>query len=1794
MKNIEDIYPLTPLQSGMLFHSLMAPESGVYVNQVTCTLPADLDTRLFRQAWETLVKRHAVLRTSFLWDGLKEPLQAVRKQVSLPWQELDWRGLPAEEQQRRSEEQRQSDRHTPLPLSKAPLLRFSLLRLDSGLKLIWTFHHLLLDGWSLPLLLRELVALHAALSEGRQPTSPTFPPVRPFSDYVVWLEKQDQGKAEPFWRRELAGLTAPPSPGILGPRAGAEGAAGNSDNVADAEHEILLSREATAALQAFSARHDLTLQTVTQGAWAVLLARYSGEEEAVFGTVVSGRPATLPGVLNMVGMFVNTLPARVRVNGDEPLVPWLRRLQESQLARQELEHTPLSLIQRWSEVPAGSPLFEALYVFENYPDATDGGTGADRVRIGDLRTYESTHYPLTLVLTAGDRLSVELRSDRSRVDEDAARRLLQHFAVLLTGMAGTAGTPGIAETGLPAADLPLLSAAELHQVRFEWNEPLPQPAISLAESFEGWADRTPDKIAVVAPGAAFTYAELDRRANRLARSLRSRGVTAESRVGLCIERSPAMIVAVLGILKAGAAYVPLDPAYPRERLAFMIEDARLPVLLTEERLLGFLPENAAPVTLCLDADESESARAGDRRLSAEALPESLAYVIYTSGSTGRPKGVMVHRQGLSNAVDAFRRLLGVQPTDRVPQLASLSFDASAAEIGMALSAGATLVLGPRERLLAQDELKALLESCTLAVLPPSLLATLAPKDLPDLKTLIVGGEACPPELARRWSAGKRFWNGYGPTEAAICATAERYTGGERLPIGRPIDWVEAYVLDRRGHPVPAGVPGELCLSGPGLARGYLNRPERTAASFVPHPLATLPGERLYRTGDLCRQSHDGEIEFLGRLDHQVKIRGLRIELGDIEAALLSSPGVRDAVVVVREDPSDRADRSPGDRRLVAYVVGEFSVAELRAALRERLPDYMVPAAFVTLETLPLTPTRKVDRKALPAPEPPGGGEEPLAPRTPVEEILAGIWAELLGLDRVGAGANFFELGGHSLLATRVMSRLRDTLGVELPLSDLFTAPTLADLAARVDARMKELRRSGALASAPPLLPMSPELRTGSLPLSFGQERLWLIDQLEPGSPRYNVAAALRVSGPLDSVVLASTLGEIVRRHEALRTVFARRGGVPVQVIRPAAPFPLPLVDLSGLPEDARETLALALAGEAAALPFDLARGPLLRCLLLRLTERDHAVLLTLHHIAGDGWSVDVLVREVAALYPALSEGTARRPSPLPELPVQYGDFAVWQRSWMSGEVLEQELAWWRRQLAGAPPLLTLPTDRPRPPVQSFRGRSEPFALPAELSQVLRALSRREGATLFMTLLAAWSTLLARYSGQRDLSVGTPIAGRTRREVEELIGFFLNTLVLRLDLSGEPGFGALLGRVRQGVLAAYTHQEVPFEMLVEALKPERSLAYEPLFQVVLNLHNQPRASLSLSGLTWRPVEVPLRTVQFDLILTVREEAGGLACQLDYRTDLFDRSTVRRMAGHLETLLARVTEAPERSVDELPLLTAAERHQLLAEWAETEPATAETAAETEACLHELFAAQARRAPRAPAVILGVLSLTYGELDRRANRLARRLQGLGVGPEVVVGVCLERSLELVVAILGVLKAGGAYLPLDPAYPQERLEYLLADSAAPVVVTRSEIAPALAGSTAVQLHMDGEPEEVSDGPVVSGAGPESLAYVIYTSGSTGRPQRGLDPPRQRGPAAPGDRALVRLRAAGRLDPLPLLCLRLLGLGNVGRVGLRREPDRRAVLGEPLAGVVLRAPGPGGGDGAQPDPLGLPPADAS
>ncbi|WP_437669410.1 amino acid adenylation domain-containing protein [Sorangium sp. So ce131] len=1240
-------------------------------------------------------------------------------------------------------------------------------------------------------------------------------------------------------------------------------------------------------------------------------------------------------------------------------------------------------------------------------------------------------------------------------------------------------------------------------------------------SFELQVGRTPGAVAVSSGAERLTYQELNRRANQLAHHLRGLGVGPDVLVALAAERSPEALIGLLAVLKAGGAYVPIDPSYPRERVAFMLDDAGATVLLTQARLLPSLPRHGARAIL-LDGDRDVFAGSGDEDPPCAAGPDDLAYVIYTSGSTGRPKGTQIVHRGLTNLARALAERFDVGPGSRVLQFASLSFDASVWEIVMALARGGTLVMGsPAERIPGPALLERMrAEEVSIATFPPSALAAFpegAERSLPALRTLIVAGEACPADLAARWAEGRRFINAYGPTEYTVCATMAEgldagRDGGEPPSIGQPIRNTRCLVLDAAMRPVPDGEPGELYLGGPGLARGYLGQPGLTAARFVPDPFGAAPEDRLYRTGDLVRRLPGGDLVFLGRVDHQVKIRGHRVELGEVEAALGRHPDVRAAVAAAR------------DGRLVAYVVARPDpeaappdprtvVPALRSFLGKILPEPMIPSAFVLLDALPLNPSGKVDRAALPAPDAVRSDRagELVAPRNRIEATIAAAWAEVLGLERVGIHEDVFDLGAHSLLAGRVLSRLRAALGVELPLQSLFDATTVAALAGVVESLPRQRHRAPA--------PLRPARRDRPIPLSHGQRQIWLHASLHPGALFYNEPFSLRLTGPLDADALGRALDELLRRHEILRSTFAVVGGEPVQQIQPPAPLDLRRVELSELPapsSEARWERAVALATDEARRPFDLARGPLLRATLVRLDEADHVLFVVVHHILMDGISIfDVLPRELHALYQAFAAG---KPSPLPELAIQYADVAVWQREQQLSGALQPQIDYWRRQLADLP-TLELPTDRPRPAAADLAGARHCIALPRELTRRLKALAREEGVTLFVVLLSAFKVLLHRYAQQDEIVVGTSASCRHPPETEDLLGFFLNTLVLRTDLRADPTFRELLGRVRAVSQAALSHQDVPFATLVQALQPKRVPGQNPLFQVAFVL--EPPVPAIDPGWSLSQLDVDTGASKFDLMLELDEREDGIIGRIEYSTALFDARTIERMAGHYEALLAGAARDVDQRLSRLPLLTPAEQRELRA------LAVAPPGPGSDACVHHLFEAQVERSPEAVAVVFddgagNVTSLTYRELNRRANQLAHTLLGLGereapasgatrapgergVAPEDRVAVCMYRSIEMIVALLGVLKAGLAFVPLDPTYPTERLAFMLEQTQARVMLTQARVGEVLPGGRARVLCLDEGWEEIGrardDNPALP-ASPDQLAYVMYTSGSTGRPK--------------------------------------------------------------------------------------------
>jgi natural product biosynthesis luciferase-like monooxygenase protein/amino acid adenylation domain-containing protein/FkbM family methyltransferase len=1668
--------PLSFAQQRLWFIQQLDPASTAY-NMVGLTrLEGELDVGALRSALDALVERHEVLRTVFsLVDG--NPVQRVLPAAPVALETDDLGEVDPSAWDAETERRARAEQARPFDLAAGPLLRVRLLRLAPDRHvLLLVMHHVISDGWSRGVMVREISALYTAFATGEPPALP--PLAVQYADYAVWQRERMQGAVLEdqlaWWTRRLEG--APPALALPTdhPRPAMLSFAGRT-------HRFRLPDEGADALRALAREEGATTYMVLLAAFNTLLARYTGQDDLVVGTPVANRGRGETEAL--VGFFVNTLALRTDLSGDPSFRQVLARVRETALGAYAHDELPFERLVEELHPDRGlsrTPVFQALFVLDESPLRPFRLPGLVLVPV-EVEPGTSM-FDLTLGVERGENgMEARLEYATDLFDAATIERMAEHFGALLRAVA--------AAPDAPVSSLTLAADAERALVA-GWNATdAGYPAgLRVHDLFAAQAARTPDAPALVFQGEALAYAALDARANRLANHLRRLGAGVETRVGVCLERTPELIVSLLAVLKSGGAYVPLDPALPRERLGYMVQDGGVRFVLTTTALADRLPAGAESVRIdaIRDALDAESAEAPET----DVHPENLSHVIFTSGSTGRPKGVMISHASTVALLHWMRETVADEERESVLASTPVSFDVSVAEIFGALCWGGKLVLVENAL-----ELPSVADQGIryVSTVPGAAAELLRAGAIPaSVRTMNLAGEALPSDLAQGlYALGtvEAVRNLYGPTEDTSYSTYSLVPrGADRVLIGRPLANSRAYVLDAGLRPAPLGVPGELYLAGAGLARGYALRPGLTAERFLPDPFGPA-GSRMYRTLDRVRWTADGELEYFGRTDFQVKVRGFRIELGEIETALRAHPAIHDAVVVVREDV-------PGDRRLAAYVAtgegGEAPpAAELRAWLRERLPEYMLPSAVVALDALPQTPSGKTDRRALPAPDASGGDAQAyVAPRTPAEEQLATVFAEVLGVERVGVHDDFFALGGHSLLAMRAATRVRGALGVELPVRALFEAPTVAALAPRVDA----LRQAGAAAGDAPILPVP---RGEPLPLSFAQQRLWFIQQLDPANVAYNMAAATRLEGTLDADALRRALDTVVQRHEALRTVFAPGDGEPVQRVLAAMPVALETDDLGDVdPADADAEVERR-AGLEQARPFDLAAGPLLRARLLRLTPERHVLLLVMHHVVGDGWSRGIIVREISALYTAYVTG--REPALAP-LPVQYPDYAVWQRARMQGERLEAQLGYWTDKLAGAPPTLELPADRPRPARLSFAGRTHRFPLPADAADALRALAREEGATLFMVLLAAFKTLLARYTGQGDLVVGTPVANRGRAETEGLVGFFANTLALRTELSDDPTFREALARVRETALGAYAHEELPFERLVDALGAERSLSRSPVFQVMFLLDESPLRAMRLPGLELAPVRADARTSLFDLTLGVENREDGLTARIEYATDLFDAATVERMVEHFRVLLAGIAAAPDARLSALPLLPAAERVRVVDGWnatAEVYPA--------ELCLHDLFAASAARTPDAPAVSWTDGSLSYAALDARSNRLARHLRARGVGPDARVGICLERGPEMMVAVLGVLKAGGACVPVDPAYPAERIAWMLADSAAPVLVTQHSVAERLPATDAARVLVDDDAASIdreSAEPLAGGTHPDGLAYVIYTSGSTGRPK--------------------------------------------------------------------------------------------
>jgi amino acid adenylation domain-containing protein len=1683
--------PLSFSQQRLWFLELVHPDSSINHISMGVRLRGPLSAETLERSVREIVHRHEILRTRFESER-GEGFAEVSDEAIFTIGRHDFQTMTMAEQEIEVRQLLRTEARQPFDLARGPLFRVALAALDQGhYVLALTFHRLIADGWSLRVFCKELALAYESSSEAQATrlSKLSFQ----YADYANWNRTRlNQGLREvhrEYWIGQLEGAHPPvelpadrPRPRIRTFEGGIRARS--------------LSQGLAVDLDKFSQQQGVTTFMVLYAVFVTWLHRYTQELDVVIGSVVSGRRRV--ELEDMIGYCVNTVALRTELSDGltgHDLLKLVRRVVTDAYDHQELPFEEVIEALSLRREGTLSPLFNVMIVVEDDPLSV--------FRVRDLEathvSWEPTASEFDLVLMVVNKplgMELALLYDASIFDDSTVSRMLGQIETLLGAF--------IKKPEVRLCELSLLGAEERRHILLEWNQTnVSVPSFSgIHVLIEAQVERTPDAIAVICGSESLTYRELNRRANRVAHALKALGVCADLPVGLCVERSVDGIVGLLGILKAGGGYVPLDPSFPDHRLRLMLDDAKVSIVLAQGHLRSHLGNYWGQVCE-VEAFCNPTVSGSDENLTLPVLPDHLAYIMYTSGSTGRPKGVAVTHRSLVISLNA-RLHYYQEPVSGFLLTFSFGFDGSVTGIFWTLLQGGQLVI-PSDTahrdptaLAALVDLHHISHVVWVPTLYTAVLGDALNAQLESLRIVITAGESLPLELVRRHYQllpHATLYNEYGPTEATVWCSVYQTTReeeGARVPIGKPINNMQIYVLDADMEPLPIGVPGELYVAGDCLAQGYVNQPQLTQERFLPHP--HVAGTRLYRTGDRARYREDGNVEFLGRVDQQVKLRGYRIELGEAEYVLSNFPGVHQAAVLLRQD-------KPEQQRLVGYLTGRPELRtmldQVRSYLEARLSPYMVPSVILWMEVMPLTATGKINRRALPVPEEIiDDSTARTAPRNPVEEALAELWKLVLGIGEASIHDNFFERGGHSLLATQLVSRMREAFEVDVSLRVFFERPTIVGLAEEVT----RLHRGDRMASAmPPIVSVS---RDQPLPLSYSQQRMWLMYRLAPEGTAYNMPFASRQMGPLNKPALRRTIDAICRRHEAFRTTFAMTGEGPVQTVSPFRPPHWVEVDLAQLPGEQRQREAARLVEHEANQPFDLEKGPLARFLLIAVESEDHVLVLTMHHIIGDQWSFGLIGSEFAFFYNAFCQGET--PSVRP-LPLQYADYAVWQRRCLTSDWLSTQSDYWQKRLAGLS-RLALPTDFPRPAMQTFNGSHCMLELPASMIERLKQFSAERNATVFMTLLACFQILLGRYSSQTDVAVGSPIANRTQSAVESIIGSFVNTLVLRADLSGNPTFEKMLERVRDTALGAYAHQDFPFDKLVETLGSNRDHSSAPLVQVLFNLANAPIGEINVHGLSWVPFEVETGAAQFDLSLTIETEIARKA-YLTFNTDLFERQTVERMLGQYKVLLHSALTNPKANISDLSMLTAPERIQLLQDWNRTEKDYPKFE-----CFPQLFEGQVERTPDAVAVSMGREAVCYRDLNARANQLARYLQTFDVRAGVAVGICLERSLEMVIALMAVLKAGGAYVPLDPEYPPDRLRFMAEDAAVPIVLTSEGLSSLFDSRSCRMVCLDREQSRIAqevDHNLSPTATTQDLAYILYTSGSTGQP-KGVEIPHQ------------------------------------------------------------------------------------
>lgn len=1675
-RTINKLAELSLAQERLWLFEQMNPGTTVYNLPSAVRIKGNVNRKLLELSISNIIERHESLRTSFKFEA-HHPVQVISDNVNFELQFKDLSHLKKYESLAIIDQVIESDVKQPFNLTEGQLFRAVLIKaLEDEYILMINMHHLISDGWSMGVFIRELKSFYEAEYMNRNVRLKELP--IQYGDFAEWqksnLQEEKLQKQLAYWNKKLQNIPVLQLP--------TDYSRPSIQTFAGARHYFELSKQLTDKLKQLSSQEGMTMFMTLLTALKVLVYRYTGQTDIPIGTPFANR--NRPELEGLIGCFINTLVLRTELSAHQSFKKCLKAVRETTLEAFANHEVPFEQLMKNTSLQRNlsySPLFQVMFVYQNTPAPRLEFEGMELEQININNNTSMFDFILSMEETDhGLKGFFEYNTDL--FSTHTIERTTGHLKKILNEVTQNADQP--------IASLPILTKEEEVELVQELVHPSKEKMLTFHEMFEHYVQASPSSTALEFENQTLSYRELNEKANQVASFLRKKGVKQNSLVGICCERSMEMMIGVLGVLKAGGAYVPLDPSYPSDRLNYMMEDSGLQILLTQEQLKMPVPPGTFIVYLNNWINfENESTET----LSLETKPDQLAYVIYTSGSTGKPKGVMVEHKGLYNVACEQKRLFGVTSLSKILQFASLSFDASVFEIVMALGNGAALYLAKKEGLMGEQLLEHIEQKeITHVTLPPSVLARLKERELPHLQAIITAGEACTVDIVRRWAKDRTFFNAYGPTEATIWSTvAKCEADGKEPTIGKPIQNVYIYLLDEHLQPVPKGIPGEVYIGGISLARGYLNRNDLTNERFIPNPFSSHQNEKIYKTGDLAKYLENGEIKFLGRIDHQVKIRGFRIELGEVESMVCNHESVSDAAVLLQSHQ--------GEKVLAAYVVGDcdeqVDVSEIRTYLKSQLPDYMVPAFITVLNKLPLTPNGKIDMKQLPSIEQilEKNSDEYVPPSTSLQQKLATIWAEVLKVERIGITDHFFEVGGHSLLATQMITRIQDELNLEIPMRKLFEAPKIVDFE-KVIEEFEQKKKANSR------LKIVPVPRNEKLPLSFSQKRLWFLDQMEPGNAAYNIPASLKLTGVLNEKALEKSLHEMVKRHEVFRIAFDVEDGEPYQFIDENANVSLNRFDLSSLSDEEKWKEVKRLAVEEAQTSFNLTKAPLLRAILLILGQEEYVLLYTMHHIISDGWSVGIFNRELANLYIANSTGQQLN---LPELKLQYIDYAYWQEKWMKDEVLENLLSYWKKQLAGKLPVLELPADYERPIVQSYHGAKETFTIEASLKEKIVSLSQKEGTTLFMTFLTAFNTLLYRLTNMKDILVGTPIAGRSQSHTENMIGFFINTLVMRTDLSGNPTFRDLLKQVKDVCLGAYAHQDLAFEKLVEVLQPERSLSHNPLVQVMLNMQNLNHESIQLPDLNIETFTDDEPSSKFDVTLYVTEADEAIQLELVYNADLFKKERILEILEQFHAILLQMADELDQTINDVSLKTKTSETII----PDPQEKLSETWVEP---VHAMFTKRAIVTPDKMAVKDFRKCWSYEELEKRSNQLANYLIKHDVQPEDLIAVYASRNSKLILTLLGILKSGASFVILDPSYPKERLRKCMG-AARPkgiLILTDDTDTPDLFDQPLQFAAVLSDLEqrdfllEYSDLNPNIAVKPDQQAYLAFTSGSKGVPK--------------------------------------------------------------------------------------------